>query len=388
MTTEQQTGNPQLIQRIRAEIDRMPGKAISFARFMQLCLYEPEHGYYMSERVKIGKEGDFYTSSSVGTIMGEMLAKYCADLIAQYYAHEDVVELVEWGGGNGRLARQMLDELKLSFPNAYRVIRYVSIEESDMHRSLQEKALGDHLERVQWLAANEWLSNQHDTATIVYSNELLDAFPVYRIVRQHDSLYEIVVGWHEQEGRFIEKRVPLLDERLLHYIETEKVSLQDGQQAEINLEAIQWVEQVGGAMQRGVLITIDYGALAEEIYASHRMNGTLLCYRNHQAYDEPFIYVGEQDITAHVNFSACINAGRKVGFDEWSFVDQKTFLIEAGILEKLKDHSSGDPFHPSAKINRTIRQILWSDRMSELFKVLVQFKCLRVHPEEGPESET
>lgn len=388
MMMARQSGNEHIIQRIKEEINSTSRKAISFARFMHICLYEPEHGYYMSDRVKIGKEGDFYTSSAVGTIMGEMLAKYCADFIARYFIHERVVALVEWGGGDGRLAQQVLDELKQSYPDTYRTIKYVSVEQSMMHRELQSKALSEHAERVQWLSPHEWLSRRHDAATIVFSNELLDAFPVHRIVRQHDCLYEIFVGWHEQEARFVEKLVPLEDERLLRYIEAEALTLLHGQRAEINLDAEQWIEQVGAALQKGVLITIDYGDLAEEIYASHRMQGTLLCYRNHQAYDQPLIHVGEQDITAHVNFSACIRAGESVGLKHGSYVDQKTFLIEAGILEKLKDHSNGDPFHPHAKINRTIRQILWSDRMSELFKVLVQFKGLSVHPEEGPESET
>lgn len=375
MMNERQTGNEQLIEIIKREINSMPSQSLSFARFMQLCLYEPTHGYYMSDRTKIGKEGDFYTSSSVGTIMGEMLAKYCVDLIERYFGDEPFVELVEWGGGNGRLAVQMLDELKRQYPDTYRIVKYISVEQSKRHVQLQKNALSEHAERVQWVTPDDWLSHRHSAAMIVFSNELLDAFPVHRIVCEQDSLHEIVVAWHEHEKRFVEKRVPLLNERLHDYIEAEGLSLRHEQQAEINLDAEQWIEQVGKAMRKGVLITIDYGDLAEEIYASHRMNGTLLCYRNHQAYDEPLIHVGEQDMTSHVNFSACMRAGQKVGFQRWSFVDQKTFLIEAGIMEKLKDHTNGDPFHPQAKINRTIRQILWSDRMSELFKVLVQFKC-------------
>lgn len=383
MSFHQQSGNAIIIERLMAEIEASEQGAITFARFMDICLYEPKHGYYTNERLKIGKEGDFYTSSSVGTIMGEMLAQYGVQLMDKLFAAAPKVTFVEWGGGNGQLAKHMLDELKAHHRTEYERIEYVSIEQSDYHRQLQQETLSEHSGRMQWMTAEAWLNQGPHSATIVFSNELLDAFPVHRIVCKQGVLYEIGVTWLESEQRFAEQLLPMMDLALLQYVREEGIELVDQQQAEINLAARDWIWQVGAALQEGAVVTIDYGHEAAELYAPHRMNGTLLCYHRHIAHDNPFIHVGEQDMTSHVNFSACLRAGEQVGFDDQRLIDQKTFLLEAGIMQKLKDHTAGDPFHPQVKVNRVIRQLLWSDRMSELFKVLIQVKS-GVHPEECP----
>jgi SAM-dependent MidA family methyltransferase len=122
------------------------------------------------------------------------------------------------------------------------------------------------------------------------------------------------------------------------------------------------------------MIIIDYGAEEDELYAAHRMRGTLMCYRQHHAYDNPFIHVGEQDITSHVNFTACIDAASSAGFTGSKLQTQRDFLVEQGILEKLQAHFDLNPFGEAAKKNRAIRQLLLSDQMSELFKVLILIK--------------
>lgn len=129
-----------------------------------------------------------------------------------------------------------------------------------------------------------------------------------------------------------------------------------------------------GLGERAELITIDYGDVREELYAPHRMNGTFLCYRKHQAYDLPLLYPGEQDMTSHVNFSTLIDAGRECGLNQFQLMTQKQFLVENGLLNRLQPHDAADPFSPAAKRNRAIRQLLISDQMSELFKVLIQKK--------------
>jgi SAM-dependent MidA family methyltransferase len=123
-----------------------------------------------------------------------------------------------------------------------------------------------------------------------------------------------------------------------------------------------------------MIITIDYGDRSGELYAEHRMNGTLLCYRDHRAYDDPYAFPGEQDITSHVNFDACIRTGEQTGITDWTYKSQKQFLVDAGILDRLANTATLDPFSQAARNNRMIRQLLLSDGMSELFKVLVQYK--------------
>jgi SAM-dependent MidA family methyltransferase len=156
------------------------------------------------------------------------------------------------------------------------------------------------------------------------------------------------------------------------------LTFKEGQVAEINLHAAQWIRTVGDAIHDGRTIIIDYGAEANELYAAHRMRGTLMCYRRHQAYDNPFIYAGEQDITAHVDFTACIDAASTAGFTSTKLQTQRDFMVEQGILEKLQNHFDLNPFSEAAKKNRAIRQLLLSDQMSELFKVLILTKDKRL----------
>ncbi|MBP1992813.1 class I SAM-dependent methyltransferase [Paenibacillus eucommiae] len=370
------TGSKELTKVIAERICASTLKAIPFRDYMELCLYQEPFGYYRNSAIKIGKEGDFYTSSSVSPLMGEMIASY---LIKQWRAHFDQVErifVVEWGGGNGRLALHVLDELREQEPQLYKRLAYTMIESSSYHRGLQQETLLAHTGKVNYLDEQDWLQAVPDQGVFVLANELLDAFPVHRICLLNGLWHESYVSWEEEQGSFKELWLPLQEGRLLTYISQYKPLsvLLEGQIAEINLAAMDWIGSVARRIGEGQLILIDYGDTAEELYAGHRMRGTLMCYRKHLAYDDPFIYVGEQDITAHVNFSACVAAGEAEGMTALKLQTQREFLVEQGILEKLMNHFDPDPFSPVAKKNRGIRQLLLSDQMSELFKVLILTK--------------
>lgn len=375
MVKPEVTGNVNVLAALRQAISESGRQAISFKDFMQICLYHPEHGYYTGKRTKIGKQGDFYTSSSVGTLMGEMLAQYFVHLFSGV-PHQKSYPITEWGGGTGRLAGQILDELRASFPEYYEQVEYTLVEVSPYHRKLLAELEQRHPGKVTIRNEQEWFSRPglHGEQSIVFSNELLDAFTVHRIIRRGGGYYEIYVGWNEKESKFCEMETQLDNPELLDYIESHGVALLEGQRAEINLEAVRWIAKIGQWFNSGWLITIDYGDTSKELYAPHRMLGSLMCYRQHIAQDNPYQFAGEQDITAHVNFTACIQAGEKVGFSEWRLLKQKDFLIEAGILDKLQGHELTDPFHPIVKKNRAIRQLLLGDRMGDLFKVLIQRK--------------
>ncbi|HEY0827190.1 MAG TPA: SAM-dependent methyltransferase [Bacilli bacterium] len=372
MGWKETTGFEPLVKYIRNKIQTSPHRAISFRDFMDCCLYHDPYGYYMNSRTKVGKEGDFYTSSAIGNIMGEILAKYMVDLFEQDPKQKKLLSIVEWGGGTGRLAGQILDELKHKFPAHYAILDYTIIEQSPFHKTLQRELLIEHESRVCFKSPDEWFESGSKEGSMILSNELLDAFPVHRLQFIHHCLHEIYVVWDEQHQAFREKLLPMENEELNQYILAQELVLREGQIYEINLAASEWIKQIGDWMKSGHVLTIDYGDVSKEIYAEHRMNGTLMCYRKHQAQDDPYQYIGVQDITAHIDFSALIAAGEQAGFTGYSLQTQKDFLIKGGILDKLQDHPSGDPFHPIAKKNRAIRQILVSDQMSELFKVLVQ----------------
>jgi SAM-dependent MidA family methyltransferase len=358
------------------EIAQSPVQAISFRDYMALCLYHPEFGYYCSSKDKVGKTGDFYTSTSVGGLLGEVLAQYIAAETAQDGSMK-VLTLVEWGGGTGGLAQQLLDELQRSYPAVYERIFYISVEISQHHRALQADKLTQHhaVGRVRWMTEREWLADGPWEHTIIFSNEFLDAFPVHRVQILQGQPNEAWVGWNETEACFEEKWIPLeSDSPLTKYIHNSNVKLLETQQLEVNIAASEWIHRVGQALHSGQLLTIDYGDFAAEIYAAHRMSGTLMCYRNHTAADQPYIHPGEQDITAHVNFSALIDVGKEVGLNDHRLWTQKQFLVDNGLLDKLQDTLSTDPFSPAARRNRAVRQLLLSDQMSELFKVLIQKK--------------
>ncbi|MCR8634987.1 class I SAM-dependent methyltransferase [Paenibacillus radicis (ex Xue et al. 2023)] len=358
---------------IRRNIENSSGLAIPFRDYMELCLYHSENGYYMNNKDKIGRNGDFYTSAAIGGLFGEVLANYMASQAGQSPPEQPLI-VVEYGGGTGQLARQLLDELKASAETLYKRLTYISVEASPHHRAIQEDRLAEHTEKVQWMTEQEWLGLGPWDHVIVFSNELLDAFPVHRVRVLQGKPYELYVEWDEEKGCFRDKLLPLSEGPVLDYISNQGVELQEGQQLEVNLEAIAWIHRIGHSIRQGQLVTIDYGDRSDEIYAAHRMNGTLISYRKHMAQDNPYMYPGEQDITSHVNFSSLINAGTAAGLKQVQFITQKQFLVENGLLQKLQDTASPDPFSPEARRNRAVRQLLLSDQMSELFKVLIQKK--------------
>jgi SAM-dependent MidA family methyltransferase len=356
---------------IRGELASYPGGKAPFHDYMAWCLYYPEFGYYMNDRVKIGKEGDFYTSSNLGGFMGECLASY----VRQSFANDEgEVYLVEWGGGTGSLALSLLDSICTEDPELYSRLKYISVEASPQHRRLQRQHLESHQDRILWLEEAEFYASAPWRKTLLFSNELPDAFPVHRIMVRGGVWHECFVSWDTANREIKESYVPLGDGEVADYLIREGAPLREGQIFEVNLQAQHWLRSILGAVEQGEVMTIDYGDVSEELYAAHRMNGTLMCYYRHLASDTPFQRPGEQDMTSHVNYSALIRTGQEAGVSSWRFLTQKQFLVENGLLDKLREHSGRDPFSEEARRNRMIRQLLLSDSMSELFKVLIQTK--------------
>lgn len=366
-----------LVTAIRDAIERSPGGSIPFRDYMAMCLYHEPGGYYNRETVKVGKEGDFYTSASVGTVMGDVLADFFARSYERFASKGDEpMTIVEWGGGTGRMAGHLLDRLADRSPSLYARTRYRLVEISPFHRKLQQAELSRH-PNVRHADADNWMPDAGDGPVFVFSNELLDAFPVHRVERKNGKLYEWHVAWDETRGAagFAKRLVPLEPgSPAAAYLAGESVELREGQIVEANPEAADWIRTIGTKLGSGMLVTIDYGDVSEELYGAHRMHGTLLCYRKHRVHDDPFACPGEQDMTSHVNFSSCIRAGIEAGFTEWSLRTQQQFLIDEGALGLLVEHDGSDPFSPAARRNRAVRQLLIGDRMGELFKVLVQTK--------------
>ncbi|MFC4103931.1 class I SAM-dependent methyltransferase [Paenibacillus xanthanilyticus] len=369
-----------IAERITASMKRQDVKGrecLTFHDYMTLCLYDPEYGYYRQGRIRVGREGDFYTSSSVGTIMGEKIAACLAEWQRHFGGRADAAE---WGAGTGVLSKHILQAwAKRGSSVLSEAMHYAVIDDSPVHLAAARRLL-ESVEisaRLHVLTADQGLAGswRRGGPLMIVANELLDAMPVHRVRLMDGRLWEIGVTLADRpDSFFAETLLPLSDPQIRQTLEPDGISLREGQQAEVNLNAERWIANIGACMEEGVLILVDYGHDAEELTAGHRMNGTLLCYAGHVAHDDPYTRPGEQDITAHINFTACRRAGEAAGFREHYYATQKQFLLDYGILDDLTASDSADPFGPAARRNRAIRQLLLSDGMSETFKVMVLHK--------------
>jgi len=351
-------------------VDR-PVRGLPWNGYMSLCLYDEQFGYYTSGRARVGKEGDFYTSAAIGSVLGDVLADYLAGTEA--FADARTV-MYEWGAGTGRLGLQLLARWREQAHPAPGSIRYRMVDGHPAHLqaaadSAEEAGFASQVECLAPAEAERTLAAEARPAVLL-ANELLDAFPVRRLVRRQGRLWEIGVTF--DGGKLADCYLPLSDdEAALAERDECGMRLREGQEAEWRREAYDWVRKLCRLVPAGIMILIDYGDEAEELFASHRMKGTLLCYANHQAHDDPYVRPGGQDITAHVNFTAVRQAASEEGWVTAYYGTQKRFLVDHGVLQLLASHQDPNPFSEVARRNRAIRQLLLSDGMSELFKVLV-----------------
>ncbi|WP_058301851.1 class I SAM-dependent methyltransferase [Gorillibacterium timonense] len=364
----------EIVRVIRSRMEEHGNGRISFRDYMEICLYHPHLGYYMSDRVKIGREGDFYTAADVGGIM--------AKIVALFFAKEAVTAphlrtFVEWGGGTGRTAGAILDTWRREWPELYPQLSYILIEKSPYHRTEQIERLAAHADRIAVMSEQEWEEWGRHSGIFHFSQELLDAFPIHRLVWENKELKELFVEWDDTRSGFREVYQPCTNSLIHDYLRRHGIRLAEGQQVEVNLEAEQWLMQRLRPLVDGRILTVDYGDESRFLYAEERHLGTLMGYRQHRAIEDPYRFPGSQDLTAHVNFTALLQAGVTSGAREAKLWNQRDFLLENGALDLLSDISDPDPFHPAAKQNRAVRQLLLADRMSIVFKVLYQSKTSR-----------
>lgn len=330
-------GNPDLIAHLEALIaDR--GR-IPFSEYMETVLYHPEHGYYSRARNPIGPDGDYYTSSNVDPVMGQLLGRLFGSMSDRIPGFA----LVEIGAGTGLLARHVLESR--SFP-------YTIVERSPAMKERQKETLAG--------LDVEWRDVLPDTIRgCVFSNEFFDALPVRRFTRRGRRLREYFVG--EGLSQFeADPEVPV-----------ELPLLGEGAIADVSLDLRQWIRSIGQSIESGYHLAIDYGYLAPDLFA--RTGGTLMCYRNHLADENPFADVGLKDITSHVNFSDLIDGGAEVDLEMHGLCTQREFLVDLGILDLMEPLAqSGD----AASIGRlqALKNLLLPPLMGDRFRVLLQRK--------------
>jgi SAM-dependent MidA family methyltransferase len=364
------TGHPELIAAISSEIVR--NGPIPFVRFMELALYHPQFGYYMNDPAgtdheRIGWSGDFYTSSDVHPILGRAIAAQARQM-DELLGCPTPFTIVEMGAGKGLLVRDLLAAIHAQQGDIASRVRYVLIERSPAMREWQRQSLAQWLSEpglVTWVEDLGELAPQSVTG-LFYSNELIDAFPVHRIQVADGQTEELCVDY--RDGDFVSCLKPLSTSKLDRYLQQLNASWPEGYRTEVNTHALDWMEQVVRLMDRGFVMTIDYGHTAQDLYGPERKDGTFLCYFQHQTNDDPFNRIGEQDMTAHVDFSSLASAGEKLGLHVTGFTNQMSFLMGLGVEGMI------EALQPESPEFRAAIHLLKPNGMGSTFKVLIQHK--------------
>ena len=345
--------------------------SITFAEFMSTCLYEPGLGYYTSAGRKVGAEGDFYTSSNVHRVFGRLIAREIIQMWRTMGRPADF-QIVEAGAGNGRLACDIMDAVAEIEPALYETVTCRLIEAEPTLAETQRKMLGAHAARLAWSSPAELLSGALSITGCILSNELIDALPVHIVEMTASGLCEVMVA--AENDSFSEKLEPLSTVELQEYFDHIGVKLPVGQRSEVHLAANGWIREVAASLGRGFVITIDYGYLAPELYGRMRMNGTLLCYFQHKIEEDPYLRVGLQDITTHVDFTSLIKTGERAGLQKVWFGEQYRFLMAAGMMEEMMALESRNVSEDVRLKDRlALKKLMLPDGgMGDTFKVLVQ----------------
>ncbi|PJJ08061.1 SAM-dependent MidA family methyltransferase [Flavobacterium sp. 1] len=344
--------------------------SISFRDFMEMALYYPDLGYYASFPSKIGADGDFYTSVYLSDAFGAMIARQIEEMWQNL--DRNPIKIIEYGAGTGLLCHDILDYLKDNNPNLYDVLSYCIIEKSP---SMQEREKMLLREKVTWYDSIKEIPQINGC---ILSNELVDNFSVHQVVME-EQLMEVFVDY---SGGFIEVLKPA-NKELIDYFANLNVELPKGFRTEINLEARFWIEEIAKSLNKGYVITIDYGDISPELYDKHRSSGTLLCYYKHHKNDNPYQFIGEQDITTHVNFSDLINWGNINGLNCSGMTNQASFLLSLGFKEyqnKRLMNVKGNASIAMSESNINYRLLM---DMGFKFKVLIQEKNVPKYPLSG-----
>jgi SAM-dependent MidA family methyltransferase len=352
----------ELTQQIRAH------GPITFAEFMRQCLYHPTLGYY--SKADAVRFADFYTSVDVHPIFARLLARQAAEMW-ELSGRPREFQVVEGAAGIGRFAAQFLDFAARELPDFYQTLRYVAVETSAARRAAHASAASAHAAVGRFQSAAEL--PKEIPCGCVLSNELLDAMPVHRVACEGDELREVYVT---VEGEVLREQLgPLSTPEIELFFREQDVKLREGQQAEAGLAGCCWLEQAGARLGRGFVLTVDYGHEAAELYNERHERGTALAYARHTVSEDLLRSPGEQDLTAHVSFTALEKWGRRSGLERTGYVTQLEFLAAMG-----RGNEFADLYEPGASEIEKIRgrlllkTLIHPEGMGETFRVFVQHK--------------
>ncbi|STX30186.1 Uncharacterized ACR, COG1565 [Legionella beliardensis] len=343
-------------------------KEIPFADFMQFALYHPGAGYYSAGLEKFGAEGDFITAPELTPLYGQALANQCQQLLP--LLSEPI--LFEFGAGSGRLCVDLLKRLEQlgCLPTGYHILE-VSSSLQVRQQALINEEISHLAHLVHWL--DRWPEKSFNG--VVIANEVLDAMPVHRFLKTDEGLLESYISVNEQTNELSETFKSVVNPRLLAYLDKILPTLPVPYQSEVNLFIEGWIKQVAAMLDQGAIILIDYGFPRHEYYHPDRCHGTLMCHYKHQAHTNFLTNLGEQDITAHVDFTQVAEAAVAAKLHVAGYTNQAAFLLAndlLGLLEGIKDERA------YMQATQAVKKLTLPNEMGELFKVMGLTKNLDV----------
>lgn len=337
---------------------------LTFARYMEMALYYPGLGYYMSDRERFGEEGDFVTAPNLSPLLGQALAESIYDAWCSWGRGD--LRLVEYGPGRGEMMRDILGYLAAEYPDLYERLEAVLVEVSPALGDCQQRTLASlpgGQGKVSWSRAPQC---QKDT--VVLANEFVDALPFHRVRMDRGGLVELYVG--EKDGQLVWVEGLPSSPAVAGFLSRYGLVLPEGQCAEVCLAAGEWLREASLWMDRGVCLVIDYGMEAPSLFSPARAGGTVRCFRRHQLVENALLDPGQMDITANVNFSALALMGGEDFEPTVGYTTQGRFILHSGSLEKLAQADSFvfDPARHS--LAQQLRMLTLPGGMGEIFKVM------------------
>lgn len=360
-----------LVNAIRAEIENSNVNTITFRRYMEMALYQPELGYYVAGMHKIGEQGDFTTAPEISSLFSKCIAKQCAKVLQKVGGCHNQACVLELGAGSGKMASDLLLELEQldQLPKRYYIL---DLSPDLIHRQQQTiKDFAPHLYKLV-----EWIDQLPQNLNgVILGNEVLDAMPVDVFTQNGQDVYEHHVLWSEESESLVEQLRPA-NEKLKKQVIDLKIQSDTPYTSELNPNLNGWFKTLSESLQSGLVLLIDYGYTHKEYYLPERNKGTLICHYQHLVNEAPLKYPGLQDITANVDFTAVAEASNEAGFKVAGFTSQVHFLTNTGLeeyfMQALNDQPNDETYQ--YQLAQQIRTLSLPAEMGERFKCIALTK--------------
>lgn len=353
---------------LKEKIEAAPNMKLDYAKYLEEVLYHPIHGYYMKNNEKVGTKGDFITSSNVHNIYGKIFAK----LIVQYIKQANLSPvMIEMGGGNGRFAAHFLQEVERMDPSLYTKFEYFIVETSPYHLLLQKEAIPNNAHVTYCRSIDEVPANK--LSGVIFSNEFFDALPVHVVECLNGKVQEVFVTLN-QDDSLVEARGPVMNQAIDDYLTLHEITLKEGQRLEIPLMMLSFAKKLANKLEKGAIITVDYGYRFSELLLEEHHRGSLRGYFEHSMVTDPLSHPYDMDLTTHIHLDAL----EKVFIDQHLHhictQRQGDFLVAGGILDFLQENQDSNPFSEKSKQNRAIRTLIMDGSWSNSFHIMVHEK--------------